>query len=130
MPHYTGADMQKVLLIDDDEDFTELNSALLLQDGFSVTTARDGLEGVALAKALKPDIVVVDLLMPRMTGFDVCQQLRQELPTLKIIVLSGKSFPIDQRAAGRLGADRFLSKPSSPREVLANVKELLAAPEP
>lgn len=120
--------MPKVLLIDDDEDFTELNAAILVQDGFSVTTARDGLEGVALAKALKPDIVVVDLLMPRMTGFDVCQQLRQDRPNLKIMVLSGKSYPIDQRAAGRMGADRFLPKPSSPREVLANVKELLASP--
>lgn len=122
--------MAKILLIDDDEDFAELNAASLIREGFEAVTARDGLEGIALAKAWKPDMVVVDLLMPRMHGFDVCQLLRQERADLRILVLSGKTHAIDRRAVERLGADRFLAKPCTPRDVVSAVRELLGLPEP
>ncbi|HBL16093.1 MAG TPA: hypothetical protein DD417_04860 [Elusimicrobia bacterium] len=117
---------KSALIIDDDPDEREIARYLLRQEGFEVSEAADGREGVAAAIALKPDLVLTDLMMPVMHGYEVCERIRAE-PSLKhtrILVVSSKSFDNDLRLALKAGADAYLVKPYHKIDFINKVKEL------
>lgn len=105
--------MRKAVVVDDDDDMREL-MVMLLKDRYEVCSARDGEEGLAMIRERCPDLVVLDLLMPRMHGFELCQRLRNDpaLRTVKIMISSSKSYQNDMRnTIEETGADDYLVKP-------------------
>ena len=116
-----------VLVIDDEEDLIELVRYNLEKEGFSVLGSVDGESGVSLAVAQKPDVIVVDLMLPGMDGLDVCRMLRAEAGTshIPIIILTAKASESDRVVGLELGADDYMTKPFSPRELTARIKALL-----
>jgi CheY-like chemotaxis protein/phosphoribosyl 1,2-cyclic phosphodiesterase len=117
----------RVLVIEDQEDFRDVLVAFLGREGYDVQVARDGAEGVRLAKADPPDAVLLDLMMPQMHGYEVIQHLRAHLPTRRvpIVVLSAKAYPSDQRKALDIGASAFLLKPLDAAQLLETLHHLL-----
>ena len=116
-----------ILVVDDDESMIELLEECLKKEGYTVTTATDGLKGVAAAEKATPDLIILDLLMPGMHGFDVCQKLRKEsdFKDTKILISSGKGYAVDIKAAKRLGADDYIVKPYDISALLDKVSALL-----
>jgi DNA-binding NarL/FixJ family response regulator len=123
-----------VLVVDDDEGHRELISTVLGRAGFSTVDAANGEEAMAAARRHLPRLVVLDIRMPDLSGYEVCRQLRDEFgDTVSIVFLSGERTEGFDRAAGLLvGADDYLVKPFSPDELLARVRVRLpcAAEEP
>ncbi len=101
-------------------------------EGYEVISAVDGVEGLDRALSEKPDLVVLDVMMPRMSGLDVCKQLKVKQPGLPIIMLTARGQEIDKVVGLELGADDYVTKPFSIRELMARVKAVLrrAAPQP
>jgi DNA-binding response OmpR family regulator len=94
-------------------------------EGYQVIAARDGVEGLERALAESPDLVILDVMMPRMSGLDVCKQLKAKRPSLPIIMLTARGQEIDKVVGLELGADDYVTKPFSIRELLARVKAVL-----
>ena len=101
-------------------------------EGYEVISAVDGVQGLDRALSEKPDLVVLDVMMPRMSGLDVCKQLKLKQPALPIIMLTARGQEIDKVVGLELGADDYVTKPFSIRELMARVKAVLrrAAPQP
>ncbi len=110
----------KVLIIDDNETQRRLARTVFEHNGFEAATAEDGSEGVRLAILNPPNIIVLDLMMEGMHGFEVCKMLRSNLNLQRtaIIVTSGKSYKTDVDKAIQMGADAFLVKPYTSKEIL------------
>jgi len=126
---------QKVLVVEDHRDTRELLKYNLTAAGFDVATAEDGQSGVGLAAAFRPDIVLLDLMMPGMDGLEVCRQLKSDstLSRIPVIMLTAKGEEIDKIVGLELGADDYVVKPFSPRELILRIKAVLrryGAPEP
>lgn len=117
----------RILLIEDDPVFRELTAATLEQAGYDVALAEDGATGLALARSDSFDAIVVDLMMPRMHGFEVIQRLRSHYQTFRtpLLVYSAKIYESDQRKVIALGADGFLQKPVSAESLQAALSEAL-----
>lgn len=115
----------KVLVIDDEQSIVTLLQYNFEQAGFEVITAMDGELGKTLAIEQSPDIIVLDLMLPGLDGIEVCKQLRQQKITIPILMLTAKSDEFDKVLGLELGADDYLTKPFSPREVIARVKAIL-----
>jgi DNA-binding response OmpR family regulator len=94
-------------------------------EGYEVLTAMDGVEGLRCALAESPDLVVLDVMMPRMSGLEVCKQLRAKRPSVPIIMLTARGQEVDKVVGLELGADDYVTKPFSIRELLARVKAVL-----
>jgi DNA-binding response OmpR family regulator len=119
--------MKRVLVVDDDDGMRDLMVALLSQK-YDVASAPDGFEGLEMARALRPDLVVLDLLMPRMHGFEVCQRIREDadLKNTKVLISSSKSYPHDVKTAvEETGADGYIVKPFAIADFRARVAALL-----
>jgi two-component system alkaline phosphatase synthesis response regulator PhoP len=116
---------KKVLVVDDEQSIVTLLQYNLQQAGFEVVTALDGETGRDLAMELKPDIMVLDLMLPKMDGVEVCKQLRQHRVMTPILMLTAKDDEFDKVLGLELGADDYMTKPFSPREVVARVKAIL-----
>jgi two-component system alkaline phosphatase synthesis response regulator PhoP len=116
-----------VLVVDDEQDIVDLISYNLGKEGYTVHTATNGLEAVAKAAEVHPDLVILDVMMPGMDGFEVCRTLRATpaTATTAIMFLTAKSGEIDQILGLELGADDYIQKPISPRVLLARVKTVL-----
>jgi len=99
-------------------------------EGYDVISAADGAEGLARALADNPDLVVLDVMMPRMSGLDVCKQLKAQRPALPIIMLTARGQEIDKVVGLELGADDYVTKPFSIRELMARVKAVLRRASP
>ncbi|HEX3142934.1 MAG TPA: response regulator transcription factor [Pyrinomonadaceae bacterium] len=101
-------------------------------EGYEVISAADGVQGLDRALSENPDLVVLDVMMPRMSGLDVCKQLKIKQPSLPIIMLTARGQEIDKVVGLELGADDYVTKPFSIRELMARVKAVLrrAAPQP
>jgi DNA-binding response OmpR family regulator len=115
----------KILVVED-----EPNMVVGLRDnfefeGYEVLTARDGVEGLQLALEESPDLVVLDVMMPRMSGLEVCKQLRAQRASIPIIMLTARGQEVDKVVGLELGADDYVTKPFSIRELLARVKAVL-----
>ena len=114
--------------MDDEPEAVELVEFNLKQAGYAVTTAADGAEALKKAHAQPPDLVILDVMLPEMDGFEACKVLRLDPATAKvpIIMLTAKAAEIDRVLGLELGADDYLTKPFSPRELLLRIKKVLA----
>ncbi len=117
--------MQKILVIEDEESILMALEDNLRLEGYEVLSARDGREGLSMAKAQEYDLIILDIMLPQMDGFEVCKELRQAGIMIPILMLTAKSQEIDKVLGLELGADDYVTKPYSPRELLARVKSLL-----
>ena len=117
--------MQKILVIEDEESILMALEDNLRLEGYEVLSARDGREGLSMAKAQEYDLIILDIMLPQMDGFEVCKELRQAKIRTPILMLTAKSQEIDKVLGLEIGADDYVTKPYSPRELLARVKALL-----
>jgi two-component system alkaline phosphatase synthesis response regulator PhoP len=115
----------KILVVDDEQSIVTLLQYNLEQAGYEVITAMDGEEGKQMAELESPDIIVLDLMLPKLDGMEVCKQLRQEKIMTPILMLTAKDDEFDKILGLELGADDYMIKPFSPREVIARVKAIL-----
>ncbi|MED4401177.1 response regulator transcription factor [Metabacillus fastidiosus] len=116
---------KKILVVDDEQSISTLLQYNLKQAGYDVLTAFDGEEGLLKCISEEPDLVVLDLMLPRMDGIEVCKQLRQRKIMVPILMLTAKDDEFDKVLGLELGADDYMTKPFSPREVVARVKAIL-----
>ncbi|MBC1919252.1 response regulator transcription factor [Listeria booriae] len=117
--------MTKILVVDDESSIVTLLQFNIEKAGFDVVTAEDGRTGYELALTEKPDLIVLDLMLPEMDGIEVCKQLRQDKVETPILMLTAKDDELDKIIGLELGADDYLTKPFSPREVVARIKAIL-----
>jgi DNA-binding response OmpR family regulator len=115
----------KILVVDDDRKIVDLVRAYLEKDGYQVSVAYDGLQALDLARQKQPDLMVLDLMLPGLDGLDVCRVLRGEGSKVPIIMLTAKTSETDKLIGLDLGADDYVTKPFSPRELLARVRAVL-----
>ncbi|MGV1822356.1 response regulator transcription factor [Agrobacterium tumefaciens] len=116
--------MTKVLLIDDDIELTNLLCEYLTQEGFAVETTADGRIGVAEAMSSSTDLIVLDIMMPRMNGIEVLRKIRQ-VSDVPVLMLTARGDDIDRISGLNLGADDYVSKPCSPGELSARIRAIL-----
>ena len=118
---------KKILVVDDEKDIVDLIFYNLQREGFVVIQAHDGQQARELVKTAKPDLVLLDLMLPGMSGFEVCQSIRRdpETESLPVIMLTAKSDQIDKILGLELGADDYMTKPFSVRELVARVRAVL-----
>ncbi|MGQ9675196.1 MAG: response regulator transcription factor [Chloroflexota bacterium] len=116
--------MARILVIDDESTLVETLEYNLRREGHEVITASTGLEALEKARALAPNLIILDIMLPEMDGFEVCRRLRQEIDT-PILMLTARDEEIDKVVGLELGADDYLTKPFSLRELLARVKATL-----
>jgi two-component system alkaline phosphatase synthesis response regulator PhoP len=115
---------ETVLVVDDEEHIIELARMYLEQEGFTVEGARDGAEALEKIRTLKPALIVLDLMLPEVDGWEVCRRTRAE-SAVPIIMLTARSDDVDKIVGLELGADDYLTKPFNPRELVARVKAIL-----
>jgi len=122
--------MANILVIDDDSSTLRLIGYMLERGGFQVQMAGDGEDGLAIAFQHPPDLIVLDVMMPGMNGYEVCERLRSDPRTahVPVIILTARSQRVDQRTALEAGADLYMSKPVAPDELVEKVNNLLARP--
>jgi DNA-binding response OmpR family regulator len=122
----------KILVVDDEPEAVELVEFNLKQAGYAVVTASDGAQALQKARSLSPNLIVLDVMLPELDGFEICKLLRREPATARIpiIMLTAKAAEIDRVLGLELGADDYLTKPFSPRELLLRIKKLLDRGEP
>lgn len=116
---------KKLLIIEDEHSIATLLSYNLVQAGYETIIANDGKQGYDLALSEKPDLIVLDLMLPSMDGVEVCKSLRQQKVNTPIIMLTAKGDEFDKVLGLELGADDYMTKPFSPREVVARIKAVL-----
>ena len=121
--------MTKILVIDDEPSIVNLVTAYLKPEGYEVYTATDGNAGLKAARAYKPDLIVLDLMLPGMDGIAVLSQLRRE-SNVYVILLTAKAEETDKIVGLSVGADDYVTKPFSPRELIARIKAALRRLQP
>jgi DNA-binding response OmpR family regulator len=117
--------MKRVLVVDDEPKIVEVVRDYLADAGFAVTTAWDGPAALDQARAATPDLVVLDLGLPGLNGLDVARELRRRTPTVPIVMLTARGDELDRVLGLELGADDYIVKPFSPRELVARVRAVL-----
>jgi DNA-binding response OmpR family regulator len=115
----------RVLVVDDERKTVDLARLYLEKDGYTVLAAYDGKQALDAARERKPDIIILDLMLPKMDGFDICRILRKEGNSVPIIMLTARTLDDDKLLALDLGADDYVTKPFSPRELVARVRAVL-----
>ena len=116
--------MTRVLVIEDEESFRDALKFMLSREGFDVTLAPNGAEGMKLFDSMNPDLVLLDLMLPEVSGTEVCKYIRSKSNT-PVIMLTAKDTEIDKVVGLELGADDYVTKPFSTRELLARIKAVL-----
>ena len=119
--------MTHILVIDDDHEVQQLLTLMLGHEGYQVSVAADGFQGLKIAKSRRPDLVLLDLMLPGIDGFEVCSRLRQEpaTATVPVLIISAKSQQTDRAAGAKVGANGYLTKPYQRKELLAQVRAFL-----
>ncbi|TLN15416.1 response regulator transcription factor [bacterium] len=115
---------EKIVVVDDELSLLETVAYNLRKQGYEVETAGDGLNALTLIRNTRPDLIVLDLMLPGMDGFEVCREIRKEMTT-PVLMLTARDDEIDRVVGLEVGADDYLTKPFSMRELLARVKALL-----
>ncbi|MBR7071761.1 MAG: response regulator transcription factor [Clostridia bacterium] len=115
---------QKILIVDDDENIDELLRLYLEKDGFETVVALDGEQAVQYAERYSPDLILLDIMLPKLDGWQVCREIRKKSET-PIIMLTAKGETFDKILGLELGADDYISKPFDAKEVLARIKAVL-----
>lgn len=121
---------EKILLVDDEEMIVESIEFALVQEGYEVVKAHDGQEALQQVQLSKPNLIVLDLMLPKLSGLEVCRLLRREQNDIPIIMLTAKGEEIDRVIGLEVGADDYLIKPFSLRELVARIKALLRRSKP
>ena len=121
---------QKILIVDDEPHIVELVKYNLAQAGYTVVSAHDGHEAVGKVRQERPDLIVLDIMLPYVDGLEVCRQIRRE-SAVPIIMLTAKGGELERVVGLEIGADDYVTKPFSPRELVARVRAILrrAAPD-
>jgi two-component system alkaline phosphatase synthesis response regulator PhoP len=124
--------LKRILIIEDDKDIVELVRYNLANEGFEVIAVADGSSGLASLRKAAPDLLILDLMLPRMPGLEVCKEIRRDsaLNRLPILMLTARGEEADRVVGLEMGADDYVTKPFSPRELVARVKALLRRAEP
>jgi twitching motility two-component system response regulator PilH len=119
--------MVKVLIVDDSMTQRQLMSSVLEQFGLTVLVATDGVEAWEQIQRVHPDIVVLDIIMPRMNGYEVCRKIKTDpnLQNLPVVMCSSKAEEFDRYWGMKQGADAYLTKPFQPKELLSTIQKLL-----
>ncbi len=118
----------KILVVEDDQNLLDVLKYNLAKEGYDVLTAADGVEALDTARSKKPDLIVLDIMLPRMDGLEVCRILRREM-TVPILMLTAKAEETDKVVGLELGADDYMTKPFSIREFLARIRAMLRRAE-
>lgn len=118
---------EKILIVDDEKDIVKMLGYNLGKEGYRTLLAYDGQRAIDLARKEHPDIILLDVMLPEMDGFEVCKALKKEASTahIPIIMLTAKSLEADKIVGLELGADDYVTKPFSPRELIARLKAIL-----
>lgn len=118
--------MKKILIIDDDPTIQKLISEVLKREGFDVRVATDGIDGMVTIKKDKPDLLVLDVMMPELNGYDVCHSLKfnPKFKDLPIIILTSREQELDPRLGAVMGIE-YMHKSCAPQELVAKVKQML-----
>lgn len=116
--------MRQILVVEDEPKILQMVATYLGNEGYKVTTAASGTEGLDLARRLQPDLIVLDVMLPGINGLDVCRQLRRE-SQVPIIMLTAKAEEVDKLLGLELGADDYITKPFSLRELAARIRVVL-----
>ncbi len=118
---------EKILLVDDETDIIEFISYNLTKEGFDVTTSTNGKDAIEIAKKIKPDLILLDVMMPEMDGIETCQEIRaiDELKDTLVAFLSARGEDYSQVAGFDAGADDYITKPIKPRLLISRVKAIL-----
>ena len=114
----------KILIVEDDENLLEALKYNVRKEGYDTVTAADGVEALDIARRDKPDLIILDVMLPKMSGFEVCRILRKEM-SVPILMLTARDGEVDKVVGLDLGADDYMTKPFSMRELLARVRALL-----
>jgi len=119
--------MKKVLIADDHPEAVELVRVTLEDEDYEIVNTSNGKETLKKARAEKPDIVLLDVVMPKMDGFEVCRQLRKDPQTkeIPIVMLTDKGQEVDKERGREVGADDYITKPFSPSTLLIKIEEIL-----
>jgi len=119
--------MAKILVVDDESHLIELVQMRLEANGYEVITANDGEEGLEKAKSEKPDLILLDVMMPKMDGYKACSLLKsdEQFRKIPIILFTGKAQDDFEEVGKKAGADAFITKPFDPPDLLAKIEELL-----
>lgn len=122
----------KILLVDDEPDILEFLSYNLIKEGYVVETAENGVEGVRMAKSMKPDLILLDIMMPEMDGIEACNQIRKidSLSSTLIVFLSARTEEFTQLAGFDVGANDYITKPIKPKVLMSKIKALLRLKSP
>ncbi|NJL93606.1 MAG: response regulator transcription factor [Anaerolineae bacterium] len=122
-------DKELILLVDDEPNIIDLASLYLGQEGFRLLSAEDGLQALARFEQDAPDFIVLDLMLPRLDGWEVCKRIRST-SDVPILMLTARDDDIDKIVGLELGADDYMTKPFNPRELVARIKAILRRAEP
>ncbi len=118
---------RKILVVDDEPHIVMMLEARLQKNGFEIATATSGAEALAQVKKSRPDLIVLDVMMPPPNGFEVCRMLKEDpvYKNIPVILLTAKSTERDQSLGVSAGADAYVTKPYTPEELLGQIRELL-----
>ena len=121
--------MHRILIVDDEPNIVLALELLMKKEGYEVHTVADGERAVQAAKELRPDLILLDIMMPKMDGYEVCQRIRSDvlLKDVSIIMLTAKGREVEREKGMALGADHYITKPFSTRQVVMKVREILTA---
>jgi len=124
--------VRRVLIVEDDKDIVELVRYNLEKEGYQTAVAADGLTALSTLRRTPPDLVLLDLMLPKLPGLEVCREIRrdQSLNRLPILMLTARGEEADRVVGLEMGADDYVTKPFSPRELVARIKALLRRTEP
>ena len=114
----------KVLVVEDDQTLLEALKYNLTKEGYDVVTATDGAQALEIARSQKPDLIVLDLMLPKISGYEVCRILRKDM-SVPILMLTAKAGEVDKIVGLEIGADDYMTKPFSTKELLARIRALL-----
>lgn len=117
--------MNKILLVEDEEGIRKFTKINIEREGFKVLEADTGEMGIETAKKEKPDVVVLDLMLPGIDGYEVCKTLRKEFPNIGIVMLTAKTQDMDKIYGLEVGADDYLTKPFNPKELILRIKSII-----
>jgi two-component system response regulator VicR len=112
---------RRILIVDDEKNIVDILKFNLTKEGFDTLEAYDGRQAIEIAEREKPDLIILDIMLPEMDGFTVCRKLRQTMQT-PILMLTAREEEVDKVLGLELGADDYITKPFSPRELMARVK--------
>src|SRR5213594_1749811 len=118
---------RKILIIEDEQDVADLLALNLRKTGYRVSTAADGASGLQKARDDKPDFIILDLMLPKMSGLEVCRILKSDTATshISILMLTAKAEEVDRIVGLEFGADDYVTKPFSPREIMLRIRAIL-----